>query len=508
MSGRDSKKVAKGFERLEKVTKSLEKIMLETETTPSASVSRTEMVQEILYDITADRVAPADSENQEGEAQPTLAELQSIAEVHLEPMEDPATWHDELVEMITVQDSSELEETCKAMILSILYGLEALISRYAVLWARCRVAAQRAQQPRKPMDVSPPPGDLDLETLFEQIPGFQAEMEKDDAATERLKLLLKRPVGDFEGTSQDGRVKVVCRRQDDLLDGLNLSMGVSNFHLTVVNIKPYQRWRLASTAYLQNVIEAINAATEDCRAMFGTEKTMAEIDAESDAERARIEVEYPKFWGPEGVGAIFCGLGASLFELNEIRNPNELDAFENPYRLAVQNPQRSPVLHFLETGRPAFEALQRRLETALETTAPTEEILCAVSAVRQFFLCSLGRPDGFFPDDLLDAAGKVYRAIEAEAWLERRRRETHLRAVTDRWRGGRRITALNEKNFEARSKKGQARVSGSGRLKSLEITGQRVSKRDLLHLLNNAFEQCTKAHRHAAASAMLMESNG
>ena len=375
------------------------------------------------------------------------------------------------------KDSPEAkEERLKRVswcLLEILSFLADLKNRYAILWARARLAELRE-----------PPQEADPYEFFVNVDGENRKvtmpMEVDDEERKELDKLAAAMNQRSTNVARADDVTVKARRRERFMDNFLRVQGLENMDLEITDIRPFSRPRLGDPAFLGSLVAAVNAATAPWRGLISD--TVEEIEAQGAKELARIDRKFPKYWGPEGAGAMICAVGA-LRLLSGVADDPRADRF----------PKEAFDPHAcFGDGFPELERTSHLLDEKIRGGGDPHQDLDEVRPARQFFLSRFLEDTTHFPEDTAPLALLVLSAIAKEVDLDKRRREANSSSTTERLSRQIRLAAIAKRELTVEHKYGKATIMGNCELVAIEPGKKLTTRKRLLDLLNAAFEHADK----------------
>jgi hypothetical protein len=368
---------------------------------------------------------------------------------------------------------------CLVEVLSFLADLK---NRYAVLWARARLADLR-----EPSEE--PAGSYEF---FVDVGGEKRKMtlpmEVDDEEKKELDKLAAAMNQRPTNVARADDVIVKATRRESPFDNFLRVQGLENMNLEITDVRPFSRPRLADPSFLASLVTAANAATAPWRGLISD--TVEEIEAQRAKELARIDRKFPKFWGPEGAGAMICAIGALRHYAGAVADPT-VDLLPKE----VFDPQAC-----FADGLPALKELSRRLDEKIGEGGDPHQDLDEVQGVRQFFLSSFLEDYTHFPEDTAPLARLVLPTITKEVDLDRRRREANSSSTTERTSRQIRLARIAQQELLVEHKFGTATIMGNCELVRIEPGKKLTTRKRLLDLLNAAYE---RAGRTRAVASMM-----
>lgn len=358
-----------------------------------------------------------------------------------------------------------------------------LKNRYAILWARARLA-----------DLRKPPQEIENPyEFFVNVDGEKRKvtlpMEVDDEERKELDKLgvamNQRPTN----VARADDVTVKARRRERFLDNFLRAQGLENMSLEITEVRPFSRPRLGDPSFLGSLVTAVNAATAPWRGLISG--TVEEIEAQRAKELARIDRKFPKFWGAEGAGAMICAVGA-LREFSGVTHDTTVAHLPEE----VFDPHAC-----FGDGFPELERISRLLDEKVSEGGDPHQDLDEVKPARQFFLSSFLEDVTCFPEATAPLAQQVLTVITKEVDLDKRRREANSSSTTDRTSRQIRLAAIATRELTVEHKYGNATIMGNCELVRIEPSKKLTTRKRLLDLLNAAFE-CADRTRTAASMMM------
>lgn len=366
---------------------------------------------------------------------------------------------------------------------AILLCLADLKNRYAVLWARARLAEKLALEDDSENEFE----------FFAKIDGqdhrMTLPMKVDDEEKKELDELMAVINQRTTNVARADDVTVKVRKRKSPFDNFLLVHGNEPMDIEVTSIKPFSRKRLADPSFLASVVTAVNSATAPWRTR--TSRTVEEIEAERDRKRARIERKFPQYWGPEGAGMMICAVGGLCQYADVIRLP---DAHKLPGNAT------DPHACFAD-GLPALAKVSELLDEKIREGGDPGQDLEEVKPARQFFLSPLIADDTRVPETVRPLAERVHQIITKEVRLDRERRRAHTSSNAETSSRLLRLAYIADAELEVEHKLGKAVISGSCLLLRVEPNKRVTNEKKLLKLLNAAFE---RANRSRGAASMMM----
>ena len=373
---------------------------------------------------------------------------------------------------------AQINDCMRALILL----LADLKNRYALLWARGRLAEKRS-----------PAGDEEPVELFVRVGDDQSQritlpMKVDDEEKKELDELMAVINQRTTNVARADDVTVRVHKRRSPFDNFLLVHGNEQMAIEVASVKPFSRKRLADPSFLESVVTAVNEATALWRTRIS--RTPEEIEAQRDKRMARIERKYPQYWGPHDAGAMICVLGA-LFQYAEVTRLPEVHQ-----RLGKGG---DPHACFAD-GWPALKAVSELLDEKLREGGDPHQDLEDVKPARQFFLSPLIGDHRHVPEDLQPLTERVHQLITKEVELDRDRRRAHTSSTTETAARQLRLTHIANTELVEENKLGRVVISGSCVLLRLEPNKRVTTEKKLLKLLNAAFERANRARGAASMS--------
>lgn len=358
-----------------------------------------------------------------------------------------------------------------------------LKNRYAILWARARLADLR----------KPPQEDADPYELFVNVGGEDQKVtlpfQVDDEERKDLDKLTAAMNQRSTNVARADDVTVRAKRREGLFDNFLRVQGLENMNLEITEVRPFSRPRLGDPSFLASLVAAVNAATAPWRGLISS--TVEEIEAQRAKELARIDRNFPKFWGPEGAGAMICAVGA-LRQFSGV--------VDDPTVEFLPKEVFDPHACFGD-GLPELTRTSHLLDEKINEGGDPHQDLDEVKPARQFFLSRFLEDTTGLPEDTALLARLVLSVITKEVDLDKRRREANSSSTTERTSRQIRLAGLAQQELTVEHKYGKATIMGNCELVRIEPSKKLTTGRRLLDLLNAAFDRADKTR---AVTSMMM----